>query len=164
MYTGRPTKDFNTINKRVTKIALLKTKQPPAQTSHTTTPEYAITNHIKTVDSATNPKQTAIDTTTMLSAVDIDVDLAEHTVTAAEPAQKGTTRGANTIPESPQRRSAAVSEHTASVTPQKNDRTQGNQKKRRSSNSIKNWLRVLGDKPKDATVKELEQVDPLGAK
>ena len=30
--------------------------------------------------------------------------------------------------------------------------------------NIKNWLTSKGDKSKDATVKELEQVDPLGAK
>ena len=74
----------------------------------------------------------------MVSTVDTDVGMAENTAAAAAPAQKGTKRGANAITESPQQRSAAVAEPTASVTPQKNNQIQGNQKNRRSSNSVKN--------------------------
>ena len=54
-----------------------------------------------------------------------------------------------------------MAELTASVTPQKNNRTQGNEKKRKS---IRDFLQVLGTSSKDATGKESEQVDLLGTK
>ena len=100
----------------------------------------------------------------MVSAVDTDVGLVEHTAVAAAPAQKGTTRGADAITESPGQRSAAVTEPPAPVPPQKNDQTQGNQKQMKGSNIIKNWLTAMGDKSRDKTVKYLEQVDSLAMK
>ena len=87
---GTPTKDLNTINKRVTKIALLKTKQSPAQISHTTQTRLSATPS----NLRTNPK-TAISTTTMVSPAEtVDVAMAE-----AE--QKGRVRGAESITSSP---------------------------------------------------------------
>ena len=98
----------------------------------------------------------------MVSTVDINASMVDQTAAAAAPEQKGTTRGAEAITEYPQQRSAAVTEPTTSVAPQKNDRIQCNQKKRRSS--VKDWLKVLGEKSKGATGKKLEQVDLLGTK
>jgi hypothetical protein len=99
----------------------------------------------------------------MASTMDIDSSTAEQTAAAAAaPEQKGTTRGVEAITESPRRRSSAVAEPAAPVTPQEDDRTQGNQKKRRSG--VKNWLKVMGEKSNGATGKALEQVDILGTK
>jgi len=52
-----------------------------------------------------------------------------------------------------------VAEQTASVTPQKNNQTQGNQKKMNDSN-LKNWLTSMKDNTKDTTVKELDKSRP----
>ena len=53
--------------------------------------------------------------------------VADHSVTMAEPVQKGTVRGAKLITASPQRKPKPSAGST--VTPQKNDRAQGNEKR-----------------------------------
>ena len=81
--------------------------------------------------------------------------MADHADAVATPAQKGTRRGVDSITESPQQKSAAVTEQTASATPQNNGRTQGSHKKMKGGN-LKNWLLSI--------FKELEEVDSLGTK
>ena len=66
------------------------------------------------------------------------------------------------ITESPQRKPAAVTEQTASVTPQKNDRTQGNHEKMKGG--LENWCTTKVDKIKNNVLKDLEEVEFLGTK
>ena len=98
----------------------------------------------------------SIDTTAMVSPVDTLYGPADHAAVVAALAQKGTIRGAELITVSPQRKSAAAAEQTASVTPQKNDRTQGNEKKMKVG--LKNWL------TNNNASKKLEEVQFLGMK